>query len=152
MNNMIPPQNLAAQKQLIEQVKIFYRDMSDIKLTQLTDIYDSQVLFKDPVHEIRGIDNLHSYTESLMQNVTTLRFEFLDQLVGNESAYLKWNMHFTHPKLSNKPLTVRGMSQLQFNDKVYYHEDTYDLGEMLYEHLPILGMGTRFVKKRLKDF
>jgi hypothetical protein len=35
-------------------------------------------------------------------------------------------------------------------DKVLYQRDYYDAGEMLYEHLPVLGWAVRGVKKRVR--
>ena len=34
-------------------------------------------------------------------------------------------------------------------DKVYYQQDQYDLGAMIYEHIPVIGPVVRFLKRRL---
>ncbi len=134
---------------LIERLKSFYADLSDMPMDQIHRIYDKDVLFKDPVHEIRGIDALHAYMNAMCSELTEGRFEFLDQHIGMSDAYIKWHMHFRHPKLRSGMITVRGVSHLQFSDRIYYHEDIYDMGEMLYEHLPMLGGVTRWLKRRL---
>ena len=41
------------------------------------------------------------------------------------------------------------LENLKFTDKVYYHEDCYDLGALLYEQVPVLGFATRTLKHRL---
>jgi hypothetical protein len=43
------------------------------------------------------------------------------------------------------------MSYLQFDKagKVRYHRDYFDLGAMLYEHLPLLGSLVKTIKRRL---
>ena len=33
--------------------------------------------------------------------------------------------------------------------KLTYHEDIYDLGEMLYEHVPLMGTIIKWLKRRL---
>jgi hypothetical protein len=58
-------------------------------------------------------------------------------------------MHFKHPKLGNRLISVRGVSHLQISDKIDFHEDFYDMGAMLYEQLPLLGNVTRWLKLRL---
>ena len=134
---------------LIERFKAFYLDVKHPKLDKIDEIYTENVLFKDPVHELRGKENLHAYLSEMCENVQSGRFEYLDQLVSEDTAYIKWNMHFKHPKLGNKTITVRGISQVQFNDRIYFHEDVYDLGQVIYEHVPLLGIAVKGLKKRL---
>ncbi|MGV6806592.1 MAG: nuclear transport factor 2 family protein [bacterium] len=135
--------------QLIDKFKAFYKDIKNPPLDDIESIYTADVVFRDPVHEIRGIDRLHTYMTDLCANLNYGRFEFLDQLVGDDRAYIKWNMHFSHPRLGSSNIEVRGVSQIIFSDRIHYHEDIYDLGEMLYEHVPLLGSSTRWLKRRL---
>ena len=136
---------------LIERFKAFYLDVKHPKLDKIDDVYTEDVLFKDPVHELRGAENLHAYLSEMCVNVHSGRFEYLDQIVSENTAYIKWNMHFKHPKLGNKTITVRGISQVQFNERIYFHEDVYDLGQLIYEHVPLLGAVVKGLKKRLAN-
>ncbi|WHI49643.1 hypothetical protein P3339_14310 [Microbulbifer sp. MLAF003] len=38
---------------------------------------------------------------------------------------------------------------VRFSDKVFYHEDFYDMGAMVYEQVPLLGSLIRKIKSRL---
>lgn len=135
---------------LLEQFKGFYSDLKQVDLGTLDQIYHENVVFKDPVHQIRGLSSIHRYMEQLCADVEVCRFEFLDQLEAGDAAYLKWNMHFRHPKLGNKTITVRGITQLHSkNGLIDFHEDVYDMGAMIYEHVPLLGAVTRWLKRRL---
>jgi esterase/lipase superfamily enzyme len=138
-----------ANSLLIERFKAFYQDVRHPQLDRIDDVYTEDVWFKDPVHELRGAEKLHSYLSTMCVNVHSGHFEYLDQVVSDNTAYIKWNMHFKHPKLGNKTITVRGVSQVQFNERIYYHEDIYDLGELIYEHVPLLGAIVKGLKKRL---
>ena len=135
---------------IIERFKDSYRDMTVMDLSRLDQIYTENLLFKDPVHEIRGLAAMQDYMADMCSNVTECRFEFLDQLQSEQGAYLKWNMHFRHPKLAaGQLLTVRGISQIHFEERINYHEDVYDMGQMVYEHVPVVGGMTRWLKRRL---
>ncbi len=135
---------------LIQQLRDFYRDFDASRLGQLDGIYAKAVIFKDPVHELQGLDQLHHYMAQLGQSLQQCQFDYLDQLCGSDSAYIKWDMRFRHPALGSKPITVRGMSQLQARDgRIIYHEDCYDLGAMLYEQLPLVGAVPRWLRRRL---
>lgn len=115
----------------------------------MDELYSSDVIFRDPVHQIQGIAPLHDYMDDMYRKLTECRFEYLDQLVCEHSAYIKWNMHFRHESLGNKLITVRGVSQIQYDEKVIFHEDVYDMGELIYEHVPVIGGVTRWLKRRL---
>ncbi|WP_101758977.1 nuclear transport factor 2 family protein [Oceanicoccus sp. KOV_DT_Chl] len=137
---------------IIKLFKDSYRDMLAMDLSQLDQLYADNIVFKDPVHEIRGLIALQDYMAAMCANTQACQFEYLDQVVTDQSAYIKWNMHFRHPKLGGgKLITVRGVSQIQFAERIYYHEDIYDMGEMVYEHVPLVGGLTRWLKARLAD-
>ena len=135
--------------QVVEQFKDFYQQLDRLPVRQFELIYDDGLVFRDPVHEIRGASELLSYLEGLCANMGQCQFEYLDQLLGDDKAYIKWNMHFSHPRLGERVHTVRGASHIQFNERIHYHEDMYDMGQLVYEHLPVLGTATRWVKRRM---
>ena len=82
-------------------------------------------------------------------STTSMRFEYLDELVDHDTAYIKWCMYFSHKRLGSKVIEVRGISHITFAERVTYHEDVYDLGQMIYENLPLIGSTTKWLKKRL---
>lgn len=134
----------------VELFKRSYQNLLQTDLSRLDDLYTREVVFKDPVHEVRGLVMLQDYMAEICRNVTECRFEFLDQLQSDHAAYIKWDMHYCHPRLAaGKRITLRGVSQIQFDERVYFHEDVYDMGSMLYEHLPLMGGVTRWLKARL---
>jgi hypothetical protein len=134
---------------LIERFKAYFKLLHESDLSQLRDLYSEQILFKDPVHEIRGLVELEDYFTSLCADLSDCRFEYLDEMITDQAAYVKWMMHFKHPKLGNRLISVRGVSHLKISDKIDYHEDFYDMGAMLYEQLPLIGNVTRWLRLRL---
>ena len=134
---------------LIERFKSQFRILHEADLSRLRELYSERILFKDPVHEIRGLVELEDYFASLCSDLSDCRFEYLDEIVGDNSAYIKWMMHFKHPRLGNRLISVRGVSNLKFSDRIDFHEDFYDMGAMLYEQLPLLGNVTRWLRLRL---
>ena len=125
------------QRQLLQQLKDFYSGFSLDTIAALDAIYTQDVAVK-------------SYRRRMATNMTHYSIRYVDELVGSNSAYLTWEMEVAHPRLKGgKPFTVRGMTQLKFTGKVYYHEDSYDLGALVYEQVPVLGVMARGLKQRL---
>ena len=135
---------------LIERFKSYFKRLHEADLSQLRGLYSDDVLFKDPVHEIRGLVELEDYFTTMCADLSDCRFEYLDEAVTAQTAYIKWMMHFKHPRLGNRLISVRGVSHLKIaDDRIDYHEDFYDMGAMLYEQLPLLGNVTRWLRLRL---
>jgi hypothetical protein len=134
---------------VLEHFKDYFRFLHQSDLSRLREIYADRIVFKDPVHDIRGLVELEDYFTSMCADLSDCRFEYLDEVVGVDAAYIKWVMHFRHPRLRNRLISVRGVSHLKFSDKIEYHEDFYDMGAMLYEQLPVLGNVTRWLRLRL---
>ena len=134
---------------LLERFKDNFKDLQQADWSQLGDFYADDIVFKDPVHELRGLVALEDYFTALCADLVECRFEYLDQVVSDNSAYLKWIMHFRHPRLGKDTIDVRGVSNLLWSDKIHFHEDFYDMGAMLYERLPVLGNVTRWLRLRL---
>jgi len=137
---------------LFTSFKNFFEDFSPAKFTALEDIYTDDVHFIDPITDVQGIDALKKHFISTGQGLIQCHFNFISEVFMGNKATLEWEMVYAHPKLaSGKLLHLSGCSVIAFNDeqRIHYHRDYYDMGEMVYEHIFLLGGGIQLIKKRL---
>lgn len=136
---------------MIEKLTHFYRSLTKESLSDLPLIYSNNVSFVDPIGKHEGLPTLSNYFQALLENTTLCTFEIQEANQVKNSIYLVWEMHYAHPKLAKgKTLMLEGMSRLTVEqDKVVFQQDYYDLGAMLYEHIPLLGSLLRTIKKRI---
>lgn len=135
---------------LLPQVKLFYEQFSAATIARLDDIYTPDIEFRDPVHVMHGSLRLKGYLRGMAGSISHYKMRYIDEAVTEYGAYLTWELDYAHRSLRGGDIiTVRGMSRLLFTSKVYYHEDSYDLGALLYEHIPGLGFATRRVKQHM---
>ena len=135
---------------IISEFCRFYRDLDQNPLTKLKDIYSADIVFCDPVHRIQGIDSFIRYFEELMQQVKRCSFDIKQINETETTAFVRWEMHLQHPRLKGgEEIIVAGVSYLEFDEKITYHQDYFDLGAMLYEHLPIMGRLIQYIKSGL---
>lgn len=143
---LAPPANRA----VVQQLKQFYEQFSAGTIARLDDVYTPDIEFRDPVHGLRGSLALRNYLRGMALSLQQYSIRYLDEVVGDSSAYLTWELDYAHPRLGGgRLITVRGMSHVRFTARVFYHEDSYDLGALAYEHLPGIGFATRRIKRRL---
>lgn len=141
---------------LMHQVMSLYERFDPALISALDQIYDIDVVFEDPLHRVQGLIELRRYFSRLVRGLDECRFEFTDVIEqpgeddGPDQAVLLWQMQYRHRKLRRgKPLTLAGSSHLKFGERVLYHRDYFDVGAMLYEHLPVLGTVIHTLKRRL---
>jgi hypothetical protein len=44
----------------------------------------------------------------------------------------------------------QGVSHMKVRDRIYEERDYFDLGEAVYDHVPVVGWLTRFVRSRIE--
>lgn len=141
--------NMTKNSTLLENFMSTYLQLNRSNLELLDKIYRNDIEFTDPLHRIEGLANLKSYFAYMYDNVQSIHFDYESQVCTESEASIQWLMTFRHNKLNRgKPILVNGSSHLRFDDKVYYHRDYFDAGQMLYEHIPLVGRLISFIKKR----
>ena len=137
-----------------ETIESFFNAVSRDTMHVLDDFYASDVHFIDPLGELHGLPALRAYYERMYEPVTAIQFYFPSiQLIENE-AFATWTMTFSSSKLKRgRSIVVDGLSHIRFgaDGKVIYHRDYFDVGAMVYEHVPVLGFFTRYLKRKLGD-
>jgi hypothetical protein len=129
-----------------------YQNLNRDNVHILGTIYTDDIHFVDPAHEIHGLDKLTSYFKSMYQNVQSIEFAYRQTDELKSETYVQWDMTFVHKKLAGgRQITMSGITFLQFHSDgmIYYHRDYFDLGAMVYEHIPLLGRLVRSIKRSL---
>lgn len=138
---------------LVKRIKHLYSDFLAADAGAIAEVYAENIVFSDPVHRLQGLPNMQAYFAGVARNLKSCRFEFDHTLVDGSTLNLWWTMHYRHPSLGKgAPLSLRGASLLKLDleqDRVLEHEDIYDLGAMVYEHVPLLGSVLRHIKRQM---
>ncbi|KAB7884955.1 nuclear transport factor 2 family protein [Poseidonibacter ostreae] len=115
-------------------------------------IFDKNVQFKDPFHDIVGVDKLYKIFEDMYIKLDNPSFKVTEIVEQNNIAYLKWSFHFSF-KGSNKDESFVGVSRVEFNKegRVISHIDYWDSASNLYEKIPILSFFMKFIKSKINS-
>jgi len=140
---------MTPDRAFIERFKDFFRVLHDSDLSQLHRFYADQIVFRGPGHQARGLVELEDYYASMSEDLTRCRYEFLDELITGNSAYLKWVLHFRHPRLHNRCFSLRGVSHLKWADRIHYQEEFFDMDAILREQFPMFDNVARWIKLRM---
>jgi hypothetical protein len=137
--------------QLLDDFCRIYQNLNKDNLYQLKEVYSENVEFVDAVESIKGIDTLTEYFQHLYQNMKYCRFIIENTIEQDGQACLIWRMEYAHHKINaGEMVTVEGSSFLRFSDKIDFHRDYVDMGQMLYEHIPLVGRVIKGIKNRVR--
>ncbi len=146
--------NLCKTNEYNEKIISLYRDFNGKNLSLLDSFYSSKVKFSDPSVEIEGLSLLKKYYAHVYAPVNEIHFDFSEILHEGHCYTASWLMRISVKGLNGgRPYNVRGLSRLNFNQEglIEVHRDYLDLGEMIYEKLPLQGAVIRFLKKYLNN-
>jgi limonene-1,2-epoxide hydrolase len=131
----------------------FFQKLDKNHMDLVDQFYDKNVVFQDPVHQLHGAAAVRAYYEGLYKNVNEIHFEYGKELEAKDTVVLSWRMHLKTPAIeSGKELTVDGTSVITFGGpegKAITHRDYFDMGEFVYERVPILKSLIRYIKGRM---
>ncbi|BBQ82992.1 TPA: nuclear transport factor 2 family protein [Kluyvera ascorbata] len=137
---------------VIDRFVDYYARLDTQPPSALSALYDANATLVDPFGEHKGMLAIHRYFTHLLANVESCRFSIDAPLHHGLRFAVSWTMHWSHPRIAGgETLILPGCSIVDIHgEKVLRQRDYYDAGEMLYEHLPLLGWAVRGVKRRVR--
>jgi hypothetical protein len=137
----------------LETAKTFFDRLDKKHMDLVAKFYDPSAVFQDPVHQLQGAEAITRYYQGLYENVEAIRFEYRNALENGETLSLEWRMYLKAPALNGgKEITVDGNSLITFGGpegKAIRHRDYFDMGEFIYERVPVLGSIIGLIKGRM---
>ena len=128
----------------------YLEDLTPDTLPEIARIATSDMRFRDPFNDVRGIDDVIRLLGTMYAHGTP-RFEILDRALGQSAGYILWR--FTNdPGRGRAPFVITGMSEIHFaaDGRISEHIDHWDSGGQFYERIPVLGWLIRLVRRRLE--
>lgn len=134
-----------------EQFARGYGTFDENTWAKLASLYHQDAHFVDPVHDIRGHGAIEGYFKEMCESVQHCEFQLNAPVITEQKVVVSWQMIYRHKVLnSGNDIAVDGISTLTLsNGLIVEHRDYYDLGQMLYERIPVLGALIRMLRRRL---
>ncbi len=135
------------------KIRELYTAFDGKNLSILESYYSQSVAFQDPAFSCQGLDALKAYYAHAYQHVIAIQFDFVDIFNSGNKYSASWMMRIRVRGLNaGKEYQVSGNSILHFDAEglIEYHRDFLDLGEMVYERIPVQGFLIQKIKQRLR--
>jgi hypothetical protein len=147
-----PPAAEDVMQSRSERIERAFNTLTKDNLEILDGFYAADIHFEDPLGKIDSLEDLKAYYAGMYENVQEITFEFAEEIAEGETHVVVWTMRMKVKGLNKgDEIAVDGNSVIRFgaDDLVVYHRDYFDVGEMVYEHVPLVRMLVKKIKKRL---
>ncbi|MGG5836316.1 MULTISPECIES: nuclear transport factor 2 family protein [Enterobacteriaceae] len=144
---------MSAMPSVIDRFVDYYTGLDNQPPSALAALYDVNATLLDPFGEHKGLFAIQRYFTHLLTNVESCRFTIDPPLYDDRRFVVTWTMHWSHPRIAGgETLSLPGCSMAEIQgETIVRQRDYYDAGEMIYEHLPLLGWAVRGVKRRVRS-
>jgi len=136
-----------------EIVANVFDNLNRDNIDSLDQFYHPDVTFIDPASRIEGLTSLKEYYRNMYQNVLEISFDYTSFVEQETNLVCIWVMKFRAKGLnSGREVLVHGTSHLIFDEEsnlVKMHRDYFDLGELIYEYIPLLGSLIKKIKSKI---
>ena len=139
---------------ILERAKEFFNYLNKDTMESVNDFYDENIVFKDPLVSFTNRKALRDYYQGLYNNVSSIHFTFENEVVTESECTFSWSMHMVCGLNGGKPMVVDGISTIRFGGKegkAIFHRDYYDMGEFVYERIPIVKNIISVIKKKMLE-
>jgi limonene-1,2-epoxide hydrolase len=98
--------------------------------------YDENILFKDTIQEIRGLEEFKKMTERLAERSKELKMAVLRVVMEDRTVFVEWEMTILFKK--TRTSVIYGASRLSLNKggKIIEQRDYYDLWGDIFDNIP----------------
>ncbi|KUK89577.1 MAG: Uncharacterized protein XE05_1975 [Thermotogales bacterium 46_20] len=98
--------------------------------------YDENILFKDTIQEIRGIEEFKKMTERLAERSKELKMAVLRVIKEDNVVFVEWEMTILFKK--TRTSVIYGASRLSLSEegKIVEQRDYYDLWGDIFDNIP----------------
>ncbi|MDD3682168.1 MULTISPECIES: nuclear transport factor 2 family protein [unclassified Mesotoga] len=98
--------------------------------------YDDNILFKDTIQEIRGIEEFKKMTERLAERSKELKMTVLRVIKEDNVVFVEWEMTILFKK--TRTSVIYGASRLSLSEegKIREQRDYYDLWGDIFDNIP----------------
>ncbi len=111
--------------------------------------YDDNIIFRDPVQVIKGIEEFTKMTKRLVERSKDLKMQVVNCVQEGNIIMVEWIMSLTFRKYPKS--NVYGVSRLTLNEKnmIIEQRDYFDLWGDIFDNIPFMTKAYRiFMKKR----
>jgi limonene-1,2-epoxide hydrolase len=110
--------------------------------------YHEDILFRDTIQELRGMEEFKAMTERLTERSRDLTMNIVRTAQYGTDIFIEWEMSIAFKKRPNSVLYGSSRVTLNEEGKIIEQRDYYDLWGDIFDNIPRFGKAYRKFMKR----
>ena len=130
----------------------FFETLEPASLERLDSVYAPQARFRDPFNDLQGTAAIRAVFAHMFEQLDAPRFVIGDAFAQDDQAFVTWDFRFAFRRGAPHGIqAIHGSTHFRFDadGRIQLHRDYWDAAQELYEKLPVLGAGMRWLRRRL---
>ncbi len=140
---------ITSKEQLIDLWTNIYSTTGRVDWSGILPYYHPDVIFRDSVQEIHGIEAFEAMTKRLEQRSKELKMDIVTSLMQGQTLFMEWIMTLNFKKYPSS--SIYGCSRLTLDEqgKIIEQRDYYDLWGDIFDNIPRFNkLYRRFMHKK----
>jgi steroid delta-isomerase len=129
----------------------WFDGLSPQRLDRIEDIYALDARFEDPFQQVQGVGAIRRIFAHMFEQLDAPRFAVTQVLAQGPQAFVTWRFEWGWKSRPGARHALCGATQWRFDahGRIQAHVDYWD-ATALYETLPVLGPGLRWLRRRMR--
>jgi hypothetical protein len=132
----------------ISQFRKYFEALHQSSIDDLNKFYHPDIRFHDPINTLHGLDQVKAHFIKLNANLHHGSLTFNEIIRDGNQCALSYTMNLNIRKPA-KSIAVPGCCTLKISKGlIIEHTDYFDLGLLIYEHIPLIGIIIKKLKRK----
>lgn len=129
------PRNNGALASRLRDALVQLTPERPVAVEALRDLYADDIVFRDPIQEVHGIDAFLAMNRRLLGRMRKLEWSIERAVEAGDEIFLEWKMH-GKTKLGVK-VSVDGMTRARVRGgRIFDHRDYWDIAQLISSPVP----------------
>lgn len=126
------------QDSTFDAYRVYLETLTAQGISRLSDYVSPDVRFRDPFHDVRGVEEMEAIFSRLFRTVQGINFRVRESRGQGSFYFFRWILTGT---LRRKEWTIEGVTllKLRADGKVESHCEYWDAASQVYEKFPVIG-------------
>lgn len=130
----------------VKRLADFFDQLSPGAIASLPTVYDSKIIFQDPVNRAEGLPQLETVFKDLFKQLQNVRMTIRSTQGNNAHGFILWTMDY---EFRGNRRSIDGVTYAEFSatGQTKEQKDYWDSAFPIYGEFPLVGLAMKGIRR-----